>query len=504
MTSARAASPDLLRRLGLAGQPADMRFGWRVVAAMLAIYTLSFAIFYPEVPTNDDEANYIVQVRMLLAGDSEITQLDAFTGEEIIDTPSTYPLGMAMIAAPFVAVFGWRGAFAVACLGLLVMVVVTGRWIESEGRSPVFALLVLGLPSVLVLGRVAMSDVPSGALVAVGLYLFWRGLDGGYPWWLAAGFVAGASWVLRASNPVLFVPLFIGTVLRRESKAWALVVGGLVGLSLRLVSHRLFFGEAFFERSYYRFSPLTLDERLPLYLLGLVILVPGGLIFAALYRGRRRPELLTTIAIFLILYLFQRYSTIESSLTKRLVLALRYLIPLLPILVFTMSESVPRLWASWRARSSDRRRARAEFAGSWIILVWLAGLGVACAVVHPAFAAWSSTQAELGAAIREFVPADAVLLTNQSGNRKFIDEVERRFQTLRTLDTESSRAVELVDRHDEVFLVLLDRNDSAWWRRETQRNAAYQESISTRVELLADVKPNATDRMRIWRLTRQR
>lgn len=501
MTADRAAAPDLLRQLGLAGEPADMRFGWRVVAAMLAIYALSFAIFYPKVPTNDDEANYIVQVRMLLTGDSEITQLDAFTGEEIIDTPSTYPLGMAMIAAPFVAAFGWRGAFAVACLGLLSMVVITGRWIESEGRSPVFALLVLGLPSVLVLGRVAMSDVPSGALVAFGLYLFWRGLDRGYGWWMAAGLVAGASWVIRASNPVLFLPLFVGTVLRREYKAWALVVGGLVGLSLRLISHQLFFGAAFFERSYYRFSPLTLDERLPLYLLGLLILVPGGLIFAALYRGRRRPELLTTIVIFLLLYLFQRYSTIESSLSKRLVLALRYLIPLLPILVFMMSESIPRLWEKWRARSSVERRLRTEFAGKWVVLLWLAGLGMACAAVHPAFAAWSATQAELRAAISEFVPADAVLLTNQSGNRKFIDEVERRFQTLRTENTEPHRTLELVERHDEVFLVLLDRNDSAWWKTETQRNAEYLGSLPTRVELLTDVQPNSTDRLRIWRLT---
>jgi len=59
-----------------------------------------------------------------------------------------------------------------------------------------------------------------------------------------------------------------------------------------------------------------------------------------------------------------------------------------------------------------------------------------------------------------------------------------------------------VERHDEVFLVLLDRNDSAWWKMETQRNAEYLESLSTRVELLTDVAPNSTDRMRIWRLTR--
>ncbi|MGE4609658.1 MAG: hypothetical protein AAEJ52_23225 [Myxococcota bacterium] len=503
MTGGSPAAPVLLRRLGLAGEPADLRFGWRVVAAVLAIYVLSFAIFYPEVATNDDEASYIVQVRMLLAGVSEVTHLDALTGEVIISPSSTYSLGMSLITAPFVAVFGWRGSFAVACLGLVAMVVLTGRWVALEGRSPVFALLLLGVPSVLVLGRVAMSDVPSGALVALGLYLFWRGLDRGFGWWMAAGLVAGASWALRASNPLLFVPLFVGTVLRWEwRKFWALVVGGLVGLSLRLGSHQLFFGEAFFERAYYKFSPFTLDERLPLYLLGLLILVPGGLIFASLYRGRRRPELLITIAVFILLYLFQKYSSIETSLSKRLVLALRYMVPLLPVLIFSMSESVPRLWERWRSRSDFERRVRVEFACARIVMLWLAIVGLACAVVHPAFAAWSSTQAELRAAISEFVPGDAVLLTNQSGTRKFIDEFDRRYRTLRTENFPPARVSDLVLRHAAVYLVVLDRSDSTWWNGETRRNAEYFERIPTGSELLTDIRPNSTDRLRIWRLTR--
>ena len=99
------------------------------------------------------------------------------------------------------------------------------------------------------------------------------------------------------------------------------------------------------------------------------------------------------------------------------------------------------------------------------------------------------------------VPPDAVLLTNQSGNRKFIDEVERRFQTLRTLDTAAERTVELVERHEQMYLVLLDRNDSRWWKQETQRNADYLAALSTHVELLTDIRPNPTDRMRIWRLS---
>ena len=160
-------------------------------------------------------------------------------------------------------------------------------------------LLLLGFPPMLVMGRVAMSDVPSTAWVALGFLAFWRGLDAkgraGALWWLGSGFVAGASMALRASNPVLFVPLFAGSVLRRELNAWALVVGGIAGLGVRLLSQAILFGNALYERDAYRFSPETVDERLWLYLLALLVFVPGGLVLSVLYRGRRRPEVIITM-----------------------------------------------------------------------------------------------------------------------------------------------------------------------------------------------------------------
>ena len=227
--------------------------------------------------------------------------------------------------------------------------------------------------------------------------------------------------------------------------------------------------------------------------------MPGGLIFAALYRGRRRPELLITIAVFFMLYLFQRYSTIETSLSKRVILALRYFIPLLPMLAFAMSESVPRLWRQWLARGDTERSVRVEFAAARILVLWLVGLGLVSAAVHPAFSAWSSTQAKIHAAVSETVPSDAVLLIN-TANRKFIDEIGRRFLTLGTDYVPVGLMRELVARHEEVFLVMLDRNDSNWWRSETRRNADYFEKIPISTELLTDLQPNDTDRLRIWRL----
>ena len=360
--SLAAGDRPLAERLGFYGE-GDPVLVKRVVLVLLAIYTASFVVFYPEIATNDDEAMYIRQARIALSGKPTITLTDPLEGTEIEVYPSTYAPGTAMLMAPLVEGFGWRAAFVVPWLSLLGAVWLTGLWIREAGHAPVFALIVLGFPPAMVMGRVAMSDVPSATVVALGFYLFWKGEERHPGWWIAAGLVAGASWTFRATNPVTFVPLFLGTVLRRETKCWALVVGGLAGLGVRFLSMYLFFGSGTFERSAYHPALNSLMDRLPIYLIGLLLFVPAGLLFGALYRGRRRPEIIATIALVFLFFLGQQYSTYGTSFVKRLVLALRYFIPLLPVLAFAMSESVPRSIAELRARGGGARRLAAALGG---------------------------------------------------------------------------------------------------------------------------------------------
>ena len=157
--------------------------------------------------------------------------------------PSRWPLPVALA--------GWRGAYVVPCLSLLAGVLLLGRWLQQEGRSPLFALLLLGYLPNLVMGRVAMSDVPSLFLVILGLWLFWRGSGRSWRWWLASGFVAGGSMLFRESNPIPFAPFFAGALLRRERNVWALVVGGIAGLALRVGANAYFLDQPLHYRSAY-------------------------------------------------------------------------------------------------------------------------------------------------------------------------------------------------------------------------------------------------------------
>ena len=116
-------SRRFLERIGLGSGPGDPRFARRLVLIGCAAYAIGFALFYPQAITNDDEAMYLRQTQLLLEGRQSIQVTNAVTGETLTHDPSKYPVGTAALMAPWVALWGWRGAYVVV-LGVLVVEVV--------------------------------------------------------------------------------------------------------------------------------------------------------------------------------------------------------------------------------------------------------------------------------------------------------------------------------------------------------------------------------------------
>ena len=479
---------------------ADPQRAWRWIVLLCAVYLVAFACFYPQLPVNDDEAQYIRQTRLLLQGASVISLEDARTGELQEFRPSTYPIGTAVLMAPFVAVGGWRAAFVLAPLSLFAALWLLGRWLQQEGRSPAFALLLFGFVPTLVMGRVAMSDVPSAAIVALGLWLFWLGLRRGPAVWLAAGFVAGASAAFRPPNVLVFLPLCAGTVLRRDRNWWALALGGVAGSSLRLVSSAFVLGDAVAIRTPYILEVATIMERLPLFLFGLLVLLPGGLVLALLYRGERRPEVTGTVLFVFGFFLLQQYSSVETGFAKRIVLALRYFLPLLPLMIFAMAESVPRLWQGMLQRTASPRREQLVSLARATLAAWIAMLVVGAIGVNVFMYRWATSVAEIHDSILETTDG-AVIVTNLAGTKKFIHELDLAYLPVKRSLIEPEELVTLAKRHGELYLVLLDRTDSEWWRSQTADNAAFVARLPGEPELLVDRRPTSTDRLRIWRFS---
>jgi len=493
---------ELLDRVGFGETSTDVRFGWLIVLAICALYALAFLAFYPNAVTNDDEAAYLRHARIIVEGRaSAVIKLDALTGEPVDHVVSRYPVGTAAMMAPFVAAAGWKGAFFVPFLCLMGGVLVTGRWLQREGHSPLWALLVLGYPPALVMGRVAMSDVPSFAVVTLGLWLFWLGLDRGWGYWMAAGFIGGVSMVWRETNAVVFAPFFAGAVLRREKAAWAIVVGGLLGVAVRLISSTVVFGAPFFYKAPYIIDFSALLDRLPLYLLALLVFVPGGLLLVLCYRGRRWPELIVAVNLFVLLYAIQEYFMWGTSPLKRMVLTPRYLLPILPLMALAAAEVLPRVWRRLLEWTPMPRRTTLEAAMAGVLVLWVSGVAVAAVAVHPAFAAWSATQAQISDAIDSQTDASGVLVTNLPLTRKFLRELDRKYLPVSLEFVDPDVAKDLATRFGTFDIVLLDRSDGSYGLRQTRINSEFMTSIEAMHPILQfDREMSATERLRIWRV----
>ena len=171
----------------------------------------------------------------------------------------------------------------------------------------------------MVMARTSMSDLLRA--------LAWRRLrvalwpdHQSTPWRrLAAGFLAGASICLREPNPALFAIFFAGALLRRERQVVALILGGLAGVACRPLSAALAYGNPLFIKK----SCLRILGRLyagensgSKYLTALLVLVPGGLIFALFYRGKRWIELVATVVVYLGIFIDWDYNGAASGGTE--------------------------------------------------------------------------------------------------------------------------------------------------------------------------------------------
>lgn len=489
----------LLDRVGLGEAGFDARFGWRILLAICALYAVSFLAFYPRVITNDDEDAYVRHAHIVFQGQYKVEKLDALTGETSDDIVSRYPIGTAVLMAPFVALAGWRAAFLVPLLCLLGSTLLVGCWLQAERRSPVWALLVLGYPVALLMGRVCMSDVPSMAVVTLGLWLFWRGPGRNGGQWLASGFVAGVSTIWREPNAVVFFPFFASAVLRREKGWWKIVAGGLLGLAVRLISTTLVFGKPFFYKSAPSLDLAGALDRLPTYLATVLVLWPGGLLLVQFYRGRRRFELILAVNLFLLFYVLQGFFMWGVSLSRQVILTARYMFPILPLMALAAADVLPRLWRRIREATPMPRRQTLEAVAAGVLLLWMGGVAVAAVAVHPLHAAWSSTMAEIREAIAAHTDPGGVIVTHVEFARKFIDEYDRKYLLASREDMTLEQAMDLAKRVGGFQIVLLERTDGAYGIEQAALNAEFLARVEPMKPALEfDRRFSPIERLRIW------
>jgi hypothetical protein len=434
----------------------------RWVYTALITYTLGIALFWPRVLLIVDEERYVSQAVEFARGSPVMV--------------SDYPPATSLLQAPFVRVLGWRGAVLVSLLALIGATLLTMRWLKDSGKPPAFALLVPGFLGTAFFGRIAMSDAPSTALVALTCYLLWRA-DGGVErrlYSLAAGFCAGISVLFREPLVVLLAPLLAGAAVRHRAHAPVLLMGLAGGFLLRpLLMQLLFDSPAYVRDPGFGFSFGSLVHTGPLLAFILLVLFPAGAMLPIVYRASRRAELVAATGLYIALFLLFDYDAVrDNGLMKGVMLEARYIAPLTPVLAFMAAD----VWPRW-----------VDGFGSWAVVgattMAMGVVGLAFAV-HPLAASQERVPLSIVRAMYAHTDLDSPVVTNTEATLKYFSGVYGRRRIIPRYALNADSIQSLRGHHNQVTLALLDRRDSEKFRLESQENARFVRDVGRRCALV--------------------
>ena len=442
------------------------------LVAILAIYVSGYALFPADVFTSSDESAYAEQAVVFANGS--------------LASVSPYPPGTSLLQSPFVARAGWRAApwlslLAVGATGLLM-----ARWLRDAGYHPGFALLFLAYAPTLVMARVGTSEVPSAAVVTLGLWLFWTGQDARWKWGLA-GWLAGFSILLRETNILLFLPFLVAAAVRRRPGWMVLASAAAAGLATAVLVYWSTAATLPGLRDTAGFSMGAVGRNIGIYAVCMLVLVPGGLAAIACYKGRERHALVAAGAGYLAVYLLYDYSGQDSAPIARLAAVGRYLIPLLPLVTIA--------WADWMSRlvidAPFRRAALAAF-------VLTAGAAFS---VHPTLRMWTARDADIVTRIAATVGGGVVIADDRQ--RRYVAPMFGQFNRYWIADTPVGHLPSLTSRHPAAYVVNVERSDTAPMQHLSVDARTYVEAASRTcaIEPVIDQVYGEARRLQIWRLS---
>jgi hypothetical protein len=213
----------------------DFSAGYRLLAAGMLLWTLAQVARWPVALSFGDEIGYVGQAKLLLEGKvrPDLDSAGAWT-----PTPdgwrAKYPLLGGILLAPLCAAHP-RLVFLAGVASALVIAWIAGRALAGWGRSPAWGLVVLLHPTVTLLARTAMTDLP---LVAFTVGAWWSLRRGRLA---AAAVLLMLTVAIKATGPVLALAIVAGEGVRcwpalraRERRAFLHVGAGAVGLGAGL------------------------------------------------------------------------------------------------------------------------------------------------------------------------------------------------------------------------------------------------------------------------------
>jgi len=451
-------------------------------------------LFWPRVLVIGDEERYVTQALAFSRGALTMPGSAILYPPTKVAVVSDFPPGTSLLQVPFVWIAGWRGAVLLSLLSLIATTLITRRWLVELGLEPAFSILIPAFFGAMFFGRVAMSDVPSAAAIALSLWALWRAEGGKGNWSFLAGVCSGLTLLFREPNAVLLAPLLIEAMVRRRCAVMPLIAGGALGIAVRLALSTLFFGAPFYVRdSGYGFSLGSLTHSALPFAIILLVMFPLGGVLPFFYRGPRRGAVQWSLALYSLLFLLYEYDSIsENGGLKGLILASRYMVPALPLFTLVAADVLPRWYRGLIAPPGWPARA--------LVIAAAAGVAVVAFAVHPAASRQEKGPLAIVRAIYGNTSADIPVITNNKATLKYLSASYGPRRLILRADADSAHILHFQRAYRALSLVLLDRDDSEMFRQDALDNERFLERLRRQCSLRTryDVQHSGSMRLRIF------
>lgn len=249
-------------------------------------------------------------------------------------TISQYPPGNSALLLPFTAVH-WKLGFLKNILfyiGSFLLFILILRKLNIE---PVYSLIFLLHPTILLFSRTLMSDIPSMFFLLLGIFLL---LDKKS---LAAGFSLGFLVLLRYPNVVIIIGVFGALLYTKEYKKMLFLLPGIAIFSFVLLGYIMhtygFILGPFTVSGAKSFGIQYFIYNFPYYLLSLNILYPGMLLVAIFFSFKNKKISFFAIISFVAIIFYSFYYFVDGggNLVEKLIKGQRFMVPIIPLLLIS-------------------------------------------------------------------------------------------------------------------------------------------------------------------------
>ncbi len=313
-------------------------------------------VWYPPAIAFEDESTYLAHARILARGEltgNRPTDMTLSMVQTANGAVAKFPPGQPLLLAPTQLGGFWRTGFMVGLMALLGVTWLTATLLQRDGRSPLWAALVLLHPTLVLYARTLMSDVTAALVLTAGFA--WSDMREPRPF--RAGLAFGLGPLIRTAIVPVAAALGLLFVLRlARANRWRDLTFAVGGAAVPLVA-LLFYNAYVFGSPFESHSPVstffdwsTSHQRAIFYVVALNLLWPALAIGVIMSRHRRRVEAQLILAISYVFFAGYYFVDRRYGLPADFVIGLRFFVPILPILAIVYAERIE----SWMPQFAKR------------------------------------------------------------------------------------------------------------------------------------------------------